>query len=244
MPVTGAKSAFGVIFLRNGNEIGELTEIGDLELTQGNEDVTHHQSPGRYAEKIGTILDGGKVPMKGNFIPGDTLGQVGMKTDMEAGTVQTFELRFPAAMGTSFTFTALVTKWKIPGMPVDKSVLWECEVEITGQPVLTITASAGLTGAIFTVSGAGTLIVPTASGSVYEYVINIGTAVSAVTITPTAAAGVITIVANGASQVVTTGAASTAITLGAAGSVTEATVSVQEASKVAKVYTLYLCRAA
>jgi predicted secreted protein len=242
--VTEAKAAFGVQFLRNGNAIGELTSVGDIDLTLETEDVTSHESPGGYREKIGTVLEGGSVSLEGNFLPGNTLGQIGMKTDMEAKTLQNFEIVFPSAVGASWQFSALVTHFKIGSMPVDGKLTWEAEVEISGQPTLNITASTGLTTPFFSVSGAGTLLVPAASGSVYTYVADIVTGVSSVTITPTASAGVITITANGASQVVASGNASSAITLGAAGSITTATIQVKETGKTAKTYTVHLTRAA
>lgn len=241
MPITEAVRSYGAVLKRNGHIVGEITQIGDLEIKQDTEDVTSHQSLARYKERISTILDGGDVKLEGNFLPGDTDGQIGIKTDMELGALQAFTIDFPPAMGAQWAFNANVTSWKIPALPVDKSVKWEATLEISGQPVLSVTASAGLTGAFFAVT-TGTII-PAASDAVYNYVVDIATGETSVTITPTAAAGVITITANGASQVVTSGAASSAITLGAAGSVTVATISVKETGKIAKVYTLNLARA-
>jgi hypothetical protein len=240
--VTAAKRAYGTILKRNGNAIGELTSIGGIEITADFEDVTTHQSTAAFREKIMTVLDAGNIPCEGNFIPGDTLGQIGLMTDQAAGTLQTFTIEFPGISST-FAFSALVTKWALPPMEVDGTQKFEAELEISGQPTLSITLSTGLTTPFFTVSGAGTLIVPAAAGAVYEYVADIATGVSSVTITPTATAGVITITANGVSQVVVSGNPSTAITLGSAGSIVTAVISVKETGKVAKEYTVHLTRA-
>jgi predicted secreted protein len=239
--VTAAESSFGVTLTRAGNLIGELTEIGGVKLTMDTEEVTSHESAGSFVEQVGTVLKMDKVPIKGNFLPGDTLGQIGLKTDMEAKTLQDFVITFPPSMGATWTFKALVTDWEIGPMPVDKTMTFEAELSPSGQPALAVTASAGLTGAFFVVT-TGTII-PAAANAVYNYVVDIATGETSVTITPTAAAGVITITANGASQVVTSGAPSSAITLGAAGSVTECTIVVQETGKTAKTYTLHLARA-
>ena len=244
MPVTSAKSSFGVTLQRAGNVVAELDSIGGISIKLDTEDVTSHQSIAAYVEKIGTLLSVDDVKLTGSLIVGDTLGQMALKADMEAMTVQTFVITFPASITASWTFTALVANFKTDDAPVKGALKFEAALEITGQPVLAITASTGLTTTFFAVSGAGTVIVPAASGSVYNYVVNIATAVATVTITPTAAAGVITITANGAAQVVATGVPSSAITLGAAGSVTDCTISVQETGKVAKTYTLHLTRAA
>jgi predicted secreted protein len=241
---TAAKSSFGVVLTRAGNVVAELDSIGGISIKQDTEDVTTHQSVARYVEKIATLLSVDDVKITGNLIVGDTLGQVALKTDMEAGTVQDFVITMPPSISATWTFKAIVSNFKTDETPVKGKLGFEGALEITGQPVLAITASTGLTTTFFAVSGAGTLIVPAPSGSVYEYTVNIATAIATVTITPIAAAGVITITANGVSQVVATGNPSTAITLGAAGSIVDCSISVQETGKVAKVYNLRLTRAA
>lgn len=242
MPVSEAKSSHGAVFKRDGNPVAELTEIGDLEIKVGDEDVSSHDFD--WVQMISDqLLDAGDLSLKGNFIPSDTLGQIGMKADILAGTIQNFEIVFPPSIAATWVFTAFVSSWKIPSMPTKGKLEWEAKIRITGEPVLSISASTGLTTTFFAVSGAGTLIVPAASGSVYNYTVNIATGVATVTITPTATAGVITVTANGASQVVATGVSSSAITLGAAGSIVVATIEVKETGKVAKTYTLDLTRA-
>jgi hypothetical protein len=66
------------------------------------------------------------------------------------------------------------------------------------------------------------------------------TDVASITVTPTAAAGVITVNGNA----VTSGEASSAITLGAAGSNTTITVVVTETNKAPKTYTIVVVRPA
>jgi hypothetical protein len=166
-----------------------------------------------------------------------------MATDAAARTSRAITITFPSSLGV-LSGTAFITKFKVGDAAFDGKIPFSASVKITGVPTFTVTASTGLTTPFFTVSGAGTVIVPTASGSVYDYVVNIGTAIGTVTITPTATAGVITITANDVSQVVSTGVASTAITLGVAGSIVEAVISVAETGKTPKVYTLQLTRAA
>jgi 3-oxoacyl-(acyl-carrier-protein) synthase len=64
------------------------------------------------------------------------------------------------------------------------------------------------------------------------------------TITPTAASHTIEIAANGTTQTVTSGNASSAISLGSAGTMTEVTVKVYESGKAAKTYKFWCVRAA
>ena len=242
MPVTEAISAYGVVLERDGNPVAELNNIGGIEITSELADVTSHESAGAFREKIATLLNAGSVPMKGNFIAGDADGQIGILTDLEARLPQDFKITFPLAIAATFEFSALVKKWAIGEMKADGTMDFEAELEITGQPLLSITASVGLTTPWFSVDVGD--IVPAPAGATYTYVVDIPTGETEIVITPTAAAGVITITANGVSQVVETGHASTAIILGDPGTVIEATISVKETGKTAKVNTLYLARAA
>jgi len=237
--LTQANSAFGTSITIDSAAIAELTNIGGVDISMDTIDVTNHDSSDAYREFIGGLIDAGEVPIEGNFYPGDA-GQVALLTALNARTASAFVITFPASVGATWTFNALVTGFMAAEAPVDGVLPFSATLKISGKPALAVTASTGLTTPFFTVSGAGTLIVPAASGSVYGYVVNIATAITSVTITPTAAAGVITVNDN----IVATGVASSAITLGAAGSITEAVIVVQEIGKTAKTYNLQLVRAA
>ncbi len=239
-----AEGAFGTYITVAGNRIGSLDRVGIPSLDVDEiETTTHDDYPTRFKRFIAGLVDPGEVTLSGNFDPADTDGQVYLRTIAGTGTIVAFVVHHPTDEWT-VSFNAFVKSWGMGEAETDGKYTWEGSVRVDGEPVIAIGASTGLTTPFFTVSGAGTLIVPAAAGDVYEYVVNIGTAIASVTITPTAAAGVITITANGVSQVVVSGNPSTAITLGAAGSITEATIEVQETGKVAKTYTLQLTRAA
>jgi hypothetical protein len=239
---SSAVLGFGTTLSRNGNVIAELTKIDTPEITMSPIDVTSHQSPGNFSEYIPGRLEAGDVAIEGNFIPGDANGQLGLYADLYASTLQSFVISFPATTGTTWTFSAYVTKFKAGQAAIDDKIPFTASLRITGQPTLGVTLSAGLTTPFLTPS-TGTLI-PAAAQATLVYVLEAVTGTSSITLTPTASAGVITITANGASQVVTSGQASTAIALGAAGSITVVTISVKETGKSAKVYTLNVARAA
>ncbi|HEY3363957.1 MAG TPA: phage tail tube protein [Symbiobacteriaceae bacterium] len=240
---SAAVVTFGTTLTRASNVIAELTTIGSPKLKQSTVDVTNMQSPAAYEEFIGGILSGGSVNLDGNFIGSDTNGQIGLVTDMNAGTVQAFVITFPASTGTTFTFNALVESFEVDDAKAkDTKLGFKASLKITGQPVLAVATSTGLTTPFFTLNNSATLV-PAASGSVTSYVSTVLTGVTSIIITPTAAAGVITITAGGTSQTVATGVAASAITLGGAGSVTPITISVKETNKAAKTYTVNLARA-
>jgi len=234
---TSATAAFGTILTRNGTPVAELNNIGDIELSQEFIDVTTHDSTGGYREFVAAkIREAGEVVIEGNFLATDTDGQIGLKNDLEAGTLQNFVITFPE--GTSWTFTAVVSKFSISS-PLEKQMGFSATLKIAGKPTLGINASTGLTTPFFSISN-DAVIVPAPAGTTYEYVANVLTAVSSVTVTPTAAAGTITVNGN----TVASGVPSSAIPLGAAGSITEVKIVVTETGKAPRTYTIQIVRAA
>jgi hypothetical protein len=235
---TAAKAAFGATLSRNGNIIAELTKIGHPKISLDTKEVTSHQSTNNYKEYIGTLKDGGEVSIEGNFIAGDTNGQIGLVTDLEAATVQSFVLTFPTSVIATWTFSALVTAFEVGDMETDGTLTFSTTLRITGKPTIAITASNNLTNMVLTTA----TLYPTFAGGTYDYT---ATSIGAsITITPTFAAGVCTITANGTSQVVSSGVPSGAITLGSINTVTTITVVVQETGKTAKTYTIRVAKTA
>jgi len=235
---TYAKSAHGTTLSWNSQDIAELTEISPPKTKLSMKEVTNNDSGG-WVERIAGLLDGGDFSIKGNFYAGDTDGQIALQADHIAKTARTAVITLPAAFGTTLTMTAYCTEFGLITPQNDGAeVSFEASFSITGTPTFTVATSTGLTTPFFAVS-AGTII-PAAAGSTYTYVVDVGTAETSITVTPTAAAGTITVNGN----TVATGVASSAITLGAAGSVTTVTIVVTETSKAPVTYTLYVARAA
>lgn len=231
---TAAIAAFGAVLARAGNAIAELTKIGPPKLKLDTAEVTSHQSANAYREFIGTLLDAGEVSIEGNFIVGDTNGQIGLITDMEAKTVQSFLLTFPTAITSTWTFSALVTAFEVGDMNHDGTLTFSATLKITGRPVLASTASNNLSNLVLTTA----TLYPAFAAGTYDYT---ATSIGAsITVTPTAAAGTITVNGN----TVASGVASGAISLGAIGTVTTITVVVQETGKTAKTYTVRVAKTA
>lgn len=135
---TAATAAFGTILTRNAHPIAELNNIGDIELSQEFIDVTTHDSTGGYREFIAAkIREAGEVVVEGNFLATDTNGQIGLKSDLEAGTVQNFVITFPD--GTTWTFTAVVSKFSISS-PLEKQMGFSATLKIAGKPTLAVSS--------------------------------------------------------------------------------------------------------
>lgn len=230
--MTSAKSGFGTTLERAGNAIAELTNIGGVEVTMETKDVTNHQSEDSYREFIGTLFEAGEVPISGNFIGSDTNGQVALLADLHNKTAQSFVMTFPD--GTTWTFTALVTKFKVEP-PMEEAIAFSATLKVSGKPTLAVSIAGDLTLLVVTTG----VLVPALTASLYEYVAIIATEETTVTITPTQA-NASSITVDG--EVVASGDASSAIALGAAGSITDVNIVVSEASKADRTYTIHLVR--
>jgi predicted secreted protein len=234
-----AKASFGVQLTRAGVAIAEITNLTPPNFKSTTIDVTNHDSVGRMAEFIGGMRSSDDVKVTGNLILADP-GQAGLLADQADGLVHPYVIVFPPAWGASFNFSAVVTEF-IPG-PFDAqkvdALTFTCNMKVSGAVTLNKTLSAGLTTTFFVFTPAG-VNVPVASGTPGTFVNSQANTINSVTVKPTAAAGVITV--NGA--VVTSGADSSAITLGAAGSITPVTIIVQETGKVAVTYSILVAKA-
>lgn len=215
-----------------------LTEIGEFKPERDDVEVTNHQSTLGFKEFRPGLIDPGSLDFTGVWDAEAT--QTPFFDDIVAGVttsnVYTYRIVLPRGLGT-FTCSAYLKAFGI-NPAIDGRIEFSGSLKWTGQATFAITQSTGLTTPFLTTSNSG-VITPAASGSVTDYVITYLTGVSSVTLTPTAAAGVITV--NGA--VVASGNPSAAIALGAAGSITIVTITVTETNKVPKIYTVRLLRA-
>ena len=234
--------AFGTTFTWNSVVVAGLSAINGIELTVDPLDVTTHQSANYYKEILPGLIDAGEVTLEGNFEYTDTTGQQALLTDLNSRVSRTAIITFPASTGATWTFTGYALGIKIGDAATDGTIPFTARIKPTGKPTFAVATSAGLTTPFFTVNGSG-VIVPVAAQATLEYTINWLTGVTTFTITPTAAAGVITVTANGVSQTVISGNASSAIALGAAGSMINMTVVVQETNKAPKTYLMHCVRA-
>lgn len=225
--------------LRNGYVVAEITSMGDVSVIRDDIDITHYDSDDGYKEYLPGLADGGEITIEGNFIVGDTNGQIGLKADFEAGTVQSFELALPNAANSSWEFSAIVNSFG-ETQPNGEAIGFTATMKVTGKPTLILDdGSTGLTTPFFTLAGeiSGAITPsPAASGSVYLYSATAGGSDTYVAVTPTAAAGTIKVngatVASGNPENVTTPAATT----------TPVFISVKETSKAPKIYKINITR--
>jgi hypothetical protein len=218
--------------------IARLTEIGEFRPTRPDVDVTTHQSTGGHMEFRPGLIDPGEISFSGVWTA--DASQTALMDDVLAGVetdnVYSYRVVLPRGLGT-FTCDGYLKEVGL-NPQMDGRLEFSGALKWTGPAEFVVTESAGQTTPVQTTSNSG-VITPAASGAVTDYVITYLTGVTSVTLTPTAAAGVIRVNGN----IVASGAPSSAIALGGAGSLTTVTITVKETDKVAKEYTVRLLRA-
>lgn len=130
---TSAIPSQGVQFKRNAVLIGEITSINGPSESAKQIDVTSFDSTSR--EYIAGLRDGGEVSIDFNLIPGDT-AQMGLRTDLAAGTAQPFTLTLTDDPATVVSFSAIVTNFSIKG-GVDDRLVGSATLKISGDVTYT-----------------------------------------------------------------------------------------------------------
>jgi hypothetical protein len=244
---TAAKAAKGCVLTWNGTTVAEVLDISGLEITTDFKDVTSHDSPNNFKEKIPTLLEASAFTAKCNFVEGDA-GRQAMIADQLSKTSRSAVITPPSGSAWSWTCTAYIQKMTIGGLSKDGEQLWDVTIMPTGKPTLAETASAGLSGLTGIQENAGAALdfIPNFAIGTFVYTVAVNTASTFVKFTPTGASHTITITNDFDSSVstVVTGNQSGELDLGAAETVTKFTIKAQESGKTVKTYTVYVTRAA
>jgi predicted secreted protein len=117
--------------------VAQVSNISGPGLSMDALDVTHHSSTAGWREFIGGLMDGGEVTVDIFYDPvaGTHDGSTGLIKDMEDRTVRNFQLVFPDAGTTTWSFAALVTGFE-PSAPIDGSLTASVTLKLSGQPTL------------------------------------------------------------------------------------------------------------
>ena len=135
-----AKSrSVGTKFNIDNTAVGGLTSIGGVEVSAETTDVTALDNTTGYKEYLGGFKDGGEVPLEG-FLDGEDAGQDAMYAAMEDQEIHQFSIIFPAAIGKTWTFPGVVTKFAT-SVAVNDGVKYSASVKVTGKPTLAKTAT-------------------------------------------------------------------------------------------------------
>jgi len=135
-----AKSrSVGTKFMIDESAVGGLTSIGGVEVSAETTDVTALDNSTGYKEYLGGFKDGGEVPLEG-FLDGEDAGQDAMYAAMEDQAIHQFSIVFPAAIGKTWAFPGVVTKFAT-SVALNDGIKYSASVKVTGKP--TLAKSAG-----------------------------------------------------------------------------------------------------
>lgn len=116
--------------------VAELTDIGGLDITADTIETTTLDSNG-WRTFIGGVKDAGEVSLSGYFNPDDTDGQKALYDALGTGEASNFTIEFPSALGATWTFSGVVTKFTTSSAMED-SISFEATIKVSGVPTLTI----------------------------------------------------------------------------------------------------------
>lgn len=235
---------YGTTFKWNTQVVGALTKIGGVGVTLSKVDSTTLSVANYYKTMLPGLLDPGDVELEGWFLPSDT-GQVNVLNDMKSRTQREWIVTFPAILSSAtWTGNGYITAFKVGDATPEGIIPWTAILSITGEPVLGVTLSAGMTvmTGIEQTATAALVIVPTVGVAVYTYVANpINAASTWIKLTITAV-GIIRATVLGVEYVLVSTVQSGALVIDAAGTVTPVYIKVQETLKSPRNYTLYIQR--
>ena len=125
----------------NNKVVGGLKSIGGIEITADTHDVTALNSTGGYREFLSGFKDGGEVACSG-FLDGADEGQTEIYTLIQSGETVACQIVFPAKIGKTWSFNAVVTKYATD-VDVDDAIKFDMTLKVSGQPTLAASAAQG-----------------------------------------------------------------------------------------------------
>ena len=130
------KFANGTVFSVTVSEVltavASLTNIGGVELSADDVDVTAHDSADDYREFLQGLKDGGSVSIEGNYT--HHTSQIALKTLFDSGATVAMKIEFPSALAT-WTFNGYINGFSTDA-PLDDKLTFSASIKVTGKPVL------------------------------------------------------------------------------------------------------------
>ena len=127
---TGTQLSFG------GVPVPEITGISDVGGTATIVDVTAHDVIGNWGASIPTFLSGGTVRVTMNYVPGNA-AHIAFWTAFLARTSTACVVTLPDAGNATYSFSAYVTRHRVPTMPVNGVLPLEIELTVDGAVTFT-----------------------------------------------------------------------------------------------------------
>ena len=106
-----ATHGLGTTLTWDSESVLGLTSINGFGVTVDTVDVTNHLSTSGYEEVVAGIKRTKEITLEGFFNYADSTGQVAMASDI--GSSKTWLITFPAATGTTWTGTGILTDFHV-----------------------------------------------------------------------------------------------------------------------------------
>lgn len=120
--------------------VGGLKSIGGIEISADTHDVTALNSEGGFREFLGGFKDGGEVSCSG-YLDGEDEGQTTVYELIQSGETAPCSIVFPAKIGKTWSFNAVVTKFATD-VDLDDAVKFDMTLKVSGKPTLAATGKA------------------------------------------------------------------------------------------------------
>lgn len=111
--------------------IANVTTFKGPKIKRNTADVTAHDSPTRWMEFIGTLVDGGDVAIDINYDPSFHNALI---SDFQDTAARNYKLIYPLGSST-WSFSAFLTDFEAQA-PVDGKLSASVTFKVTGKPVL------------------------------------------------------------------------------------------------------------
>lgn len=131
----------GTVLNINSKAVGSLKSISGIEISADTLDVSDLGNSTGYREFLQGFKDAGEVALSG-FFDGADEGQAEVLSDIESGEVVDCSIVFPSAIGKTWSFKAVVTKFATSA-DLDDAVTFEASLKVSGKPTLATTVNAG-----------------------------------------------------------------------------------------------------
>ena len=136
-----AKSrSVGTKFMLDATAVGGLTSINGIEVSSETTDVTALDNKDGYKEFLGGFKDGGEVAIEG-YLDGEDAGQTAMHEAFEGQELHDCKIVFPTAIGKTWSFKGVVTKFKAGDAGTTDALKFAATVKVSGKPALAASAA-------------------------------------------------------------------------------------------------------
>lgn len=176
-------AGIGATLTVGATNIGTITKIGSPAMKRTAIDVTTLSSLNGFKQFISGLADPGKITAEGFFNTADS-GQNLLYNKFVNGTVDTYTITFPSITGASWTATCFIDELDFaPNVDMTKALDFKMSLQVSGQPNIGTSVTAGLTG--LTLTGTSGSLSPAFATGTYAYSYTFTTATS-ITVTPAA----------------------------------------------------------